>query len=371
MQLLTFEVPHLSEAALKTAGVLTRLWTTGLSARGSTYSPDMLYHQRPLLFGPEPTVITTLEAGGVASRVAKKPHMHQLARGLWVVRETPPSPMERAVLLQKHLGRPGARLAVGGVHGLELLQLPVGGTDPWIERLLGSTAPVSPAGLAAQRQRVHLFWRDARVQTRQEGIRIGASKGLALLPGPWSSAVAHPVESLAVISRDLAPWRITACLDALISTEFGCPGTAKRCVFPPERVQECLDQLPPRSYGAVRLRRAWEDARSPCWSPAETLTRLIAVRSGLPEPILNHEVEVAGQRFVLDLAWPGVGDGAGVALEYNGAVHAREVQQYRDEMHRLTLLRDAGWDVRVITWDDLKMPLRREMWLGHLKRVCG
>ena len=58
-------------------------------------------------------------------------------------------------------------------------------------------------------------------------------------------------------------------------------------------------------------------------------------------------------------------------MEYNGGVHAREVSQYRDEMYRLSLLRDAGWDVSVLTWDDLRSPTRRMTWLSRVQRGLG
>ena len=315
----------------------------------------MLYRQMPLQVGVEPRVITSLQAGGRASRLERSPHLHRLAWGLWAVREKPLSALERAVLLQKHLGRPDAPLAVSGVHGLHLLQLPAGGTEPWIEEFLGTHESSRACRVIQDREPVHLVWRKHRVQTRQAGVRIGRSKGLPTVPGPWDSTIAHPVESLAWCSRSLPSWRLTACLDAIISVGFSCPGTGGQRAFSPGEVSSCLDQLPPHSSGAVRLRRAWEDARFPCWSPAETLTRLTVQRCGLPEPVLNHEVSVAGRKFLLDLAWPR----ARVAVEYNGSVHAREIRQYRDEMHRLSLLRDEGWDVTVLTWDDLRIPARR------------
>lgn len=332
--------------------------------RSLAYSPGMLHRQRPLQFGAEPSVITSLQAGGRASRLEGSPHLHRLAWGRWAVREEPLSALERAVLLQKHLGRPDAPLAVSGVHGLHLLQLPVGRTETWIEEFLGTHESSRSRGVPQEGAPVLLVWREHRVQTRQAGVRIGRSKGLPTMPGPWDSTIAHPVESLAWLSRSLPSWRLTACLDAIISTAFSGPGAGAQRTFAPEEVISCLEQLPPHSSGALRLRRAWEDARFPCWSPAETLTRLTALRCGLPEPDLNHEVSVAGRKFLLDLAWPR----ARVAVEYNGSVHAREIQQYRDEMYRLSLLRDAGWDVTLLSWDDLRIPARRTRWVERVRR---
>ncbi|RLY95121.1 hypothetical protein EAE32_02120 [Kocuria tytonicola] len=301
--------------------------------------------------------------------------MQRLARGLWVLQDQPLTDVERAVLLQKHLCGPQAGLVVSGVRGLELLRLPVGGTEPWVLGVLSrgrqprkQVAPRSAAdGLVAAQQRVELLWTDHRVQSQQEGIRIAKSHGLPDLEGPWGSRIAHPLESLARLALILPPWRITACLDALLSTRFCVLGTSQPLTFSRGHLEECLQSLPPHARGVIRLHRAWRDARSPCWSPAETLARLVIDRHGLPEPALNHAVDVAGRTFILDLAWPG----ARVALEYNGAVHAQEIGQYRDEMYRLSLLRDAGWDVTVLTWDDLRNPARRETWLARLRRTLG
>ncbi|MDO4918032.1 hypothetical protein [Kocuria sp.] len=330
------------------------------------------YQQHPVPFHPEPAVVTTAEAGGRASQLVKASGIHRLARGLWVLRDQPLTGVERAVLLQKHLGGPGAGLVVSGVRGLELLRLPVGDTEAWVHGLLASGPVQRPSrssaaaaqALTAAQQRVDLLWRERRVQSQQEGIRIARSHGLPALEGPWGSRIAHPLESLARLAPALSPWRLTACLDALLSTRFVVPGTFQPVVFTRDHLEECLGMLPPHARGVIRLHRAWREARPSCWSPAETLTRLIIARRGLPEPELNHRVDAAGHAFLLDLAWPG----KRVALEYNGAVHAQEIGQYRDEMYRLSLLRDAGWDVSVLTWDDLRSPARREAWLTRLRR---
>lgn len=333
----------------------------------------MLYRQRPVPFPPEPTVLATADTGARASQLMRDPGVQRLGRGLWVLREEPLSGVERSVLLQKHIGGPDAGLAVGGVHALELFRLPVGGTEAWVQVALGggrsrgsrSRNGGRPDELAAARQRIELLWSDHRVQSQQQGIRIAKSLGLPCLEGPWGGRIAHPVEALTRLSKLLAPWRITACFDALISTQFVLPGCTTPVNFTREHVEQCLDRLPPTSHGTSRMRRAWRDARSPCWSAPETLTRLLIARAGLPAPQLNVQVTVAGHSFILDLAWPE----ARVALEYNGAVHAREVDQYRDEMYRLGLLRDAGWGVTVLTWDDLRSPTRRHAWLTRVERA--
>ena len=45
--------------------------------------------------------------------------------------------------------------------------------------------------------------------------------------------------------------------------------------------------------------------------------------------------------------------------------------QSEDENHRLQLLRDSGWDVRVLVWSDLRDPGRRAAWLEFLAGRLG
>lgn len=331
-----------------------------------------VYQQHPVGFPAEPRVATTAETGSRASQLLRNPEVQRLARGLWVVRREPLTLTERALLLQKHLAGPDSGLLVSGVSALDLMRIPVGGTEPWVEAALGRgrSAPAPSRGgarnaeFATVERRVELLWTTHRIQSQQDGVRIAESRGFPSLAGPWETQIAHPLEVLARLSPVLAQWRLTACLDALLSTRFVVTGTWTPVTFSRAHVQEHLDKLPAGSRGARRMHRAWQDARSSCWSPAETLTRLLAVRNGLPEPALNHPVTVDGRTFVLDLAWRD----ARVAVEFNGAVHAREAAQYRDEMHRLSLLRDAGWDVSVLTWDDLRSPARRDTWVNRVRR---
>lgn len=74
--------------------------------------------------------------------------------------------------------------------------------------------------------------------------------------------------------------------------------------------------------------------------------------------------KINGRTFYLDLAWPE----ARMAVEYNGRVHAENVDRYRDEMYRFALLRDAGWDVTLLVKGDLKEADRRHTWVEWVRR---
>lgn len=327
----------------------------------------MLLRQSPLEFGPRPAVLRTRDTGKRTSRLVVDPRMQRLTRGLWVVRRKELSPLERSFLLQQHLGTEGSELSVTGFNALDLLQLPVGYTEHWVHQSLAMPLPRRMTNLSMEREVIHLAWSGARTQSVAPGIRLCKSSGLRTFGGPWGSTIAHPVEALVHAAPYLSQWRITACLDAMMSTQFIVPGTGAVAELPRAEIEDCLDQLPPHALSVKAVRKALRAAQEQCWSAMETLTRMIAVHEGLPVPQMNYPVEIDGRTFYLDLAWPE----CGMALEYNGKVHAEQVAQYRDEMYRLTLLRDNGWDVAVLVLDDLKLPGRRGKWVERVRRATS
>ncbi|MGY1857072.1 endonuclease domain-containing protein [Modestobacter sp. SYSU DS0290] len=109
----------------------------------------------------------------------------------------------------------------------------------------------------------------------------------------------------------------------------------------------------PTCRGVARARRAVAAADGRAESPQETRLRLFLAAHGLPAPVSQFEVRVAG-RFVarVDFAWPE----RRVALEYDGAWHAEPGQFGRDRQ-RLTALAAAGWRVLFVTAVDLRRPV--------------
>ncbi|WP_309980060.1 DUF559 domain-containing protein [Agromyces sp. 3263] len=105
-----------------------------------------------------------------------------------------------------------------------------------------------------------------------------------------------------------------------------------------------------RGRGARSLRAALEEIRVGSLSPRETLTRLLIVRSGLPEPELNHAVfDDRGTLLALvDLAYPK----HRVGIEYEGDGH-REKERFRADILRRERLEDLGWTIVRLTSDDI------------------
>lgn len=77
----------------------------------------------------------------------------------------------------------------------------------------------------------------------------------------------------------------------------------------------------------------------------ERLVLILLIERGLPEPTLQHEVQIAGKTYRIDLAYPD----SRIAIELDGQIHLdREVWE-RDH-HRRTRLVNAGWRVLSFTW---------------------
>ncbi|WP_404381450.1 hypothetical protein LL946_13445 [Knoellia locipacati] len=122
-----------------------------------------------------------------------------------------------------------------------------------------------------------------------------------------------------------------------------------------------------RPRGARRLRDALHLARVGVRSPMETLTRLLVVRSGLPEPELNAAV-VGDAGWILegDLVWRE----QRVIGEYQGDHHGGRRQRSVDVARR-NLAEDDGWRVVEIWAEDLFQRSRRIALLRRLAHLLG
>lgn len=345
---------------------------------------------------------------------------------------TAPTHLQRAVLLQEHLSSPECPLALTSVTALDLLGLPLSGGGRWVSELLGDRHPPRGSELRRARESwVHLAWHTRRRRCGLEGVRVTRSYGLDPVRGPLRTLLTDPVEALVVAAPMLDSWALTAVLDALLSgpvwpaapwpdavragaEQAGrAPHRAQERVHAPSSIQVPeqvwtpgrtavpqpvrardrataseplhmpdgdpwgwspewsvpliegrLLRLPPTSRAVVAVRAALQRCALGSWSPMETLVRLIAVHAGFPPPVMNHRVVTDYGVRHLDLAWPE----SMAALEFNGRVHRQDHGTYKDEMHRLEVLRDEGWAVRVLVHDDLREPRRRKEWLTWLAR---
>lgn len=320
-----------------------------------------------LNLGEYPVVKTFADWGRRSEQLSRDPSMQSLARGIWVHRSEPLSPVQRAALLQQHLKTGKNNLRVTGLNALELLDLPIGETQSWVNPLLGHRTPARDAEFETAMSIPHLSWYGTRTRTYASQLRMTKSLGLSRYYGPWGCAVAHPAEALVVAAPYLSMWRLIACVDALLSRKIVVDEKVPLRAFTAEVIHEALDQLPSSSPSVRRVRTALHAAYGQVWSPNETLTRLIALRHGFPPPKTNYHVTPRGRHFYIDLAWPE----SMTAIEYNGDVHYKKRSHYENENYRLHLIRESGWDVRVLVWRDLWDPEQRQAWLDFLSRKLG
>lgn len=293
--------------------------------------------------------------------------MQLLARGVWAQSSEPLSPLQRAALLQQHLRTRDNHLRVTGLNALELLDLPIGETQSWVNPLLGHRAGERESEFETAKLTPHLSWHGTRVRTFAGQLRMTKSRGLSRYYGPWGCFVAHPVEALVVAAPYLSVWRLIACVDALLSRRIVVDEKVTLRDFTADVIEDALELFPPTSPSVRRVRAALRAAYDQVWSPSETLTRLIALRHGFPPPRTNYHVTPQGRHFYIDLAWPD----SMTAIEYNGEVHYKKRSHYEDENYPIQLIRDSGWDVQVLVWRDLWEPERRRTWLNFLARNLG
>ncbi|MFC6356830.1 hypothetical protein [Luethyella okanaganae] len=119
--------------------------------------------------------------------------------------------------------------------------------------------------------------------------------------------------------------------------------------------------------GTRALRLALEQARYGPLSRMETLTRLLLVSAGLPEPEINVTVLTASGRFVamVDLAYPAYR----VGLEYEGDGH-RERARFRKDITRRERIEDETWTIVRLSADDVTLRARET--IGRVRsRLIG
>ncbi|MDR0285102.1 MAG: DUF559 domain-containing protein [Propionibacteriaceae bacterium] len=104
--------------------------------------------------------------------------------------------------------------------------------------------------------------------------------------------------------------------------------------------------------GVDKVRQALRWVRPGTDSILETRTRLVIVRAGLPEPVVNHEAWIRGNHYWIDLAYPD----ERIGVEYDGAVHVKDRTQMEKDINRRRILQDDGWIIITVAAPDLRQP---------------
>lgn len=117
---------------------------------------------------------------------------------------------------------------------------------------------------------------------------------------------------------------------------------------------------------AARLRTATGLLRDGVESPWETVTRLVLVESGYPEPAVNFQL-VSGERKIarLDLA----DLRARIAYEYDGDGHRKDKRQWRLDVTRSRAIQGERWSHVRLTVADLEPATGLETFTSYAHRL--
>ncbi|AWB87265.1 hypothetical protein [Mycetocola zhujimingii] len=148
----------------------------------------------------------------------------------------------------------------------------------------------------------------------------------------WASLGVLAVEDLVVIGDYFCrEWR-----QGFLRPNVGRPPLTTRT-----KLAAALDAG--RRVGVARLRTALGMIREDSWSPRESLCRILLTTAGLPEPMLNLDIDgPLGFLACVDMAYPHYR----VAIEYQGQMHGA---RYAKDVERIEALRTAGWIVIQVT----------------------
>lgn len=310
----------------------------------------------------QPRIATASEWGLSRRQLERDPRMIWLPACVWMrcpkgVDAKALESWELACILQPALG-PNA--AVGHISAAQVWQIPLSERVTWIDELLQE-----PHRSRELDGRPHFSYSAARRNQSTSSFVMHKGLGLPVEPGPWGVPVTHPVETVVALHHQLVGWRAVAALDHVLATGTQYLGGTQASK---EEIHQLLSELPARTRGVERTRRALDLAVPHVWSPMETVLRLWVVQCGFPVPEANWPIALpSGRRAVVDLAWVH----RRVALEYNGGVHYRDRQAYGDEMFRLHQLQDLGWQVRLVVAEDLRDPYRRAQLVRWLRAALG
>ncbi len=165
-----------------------------------------------------------------------------------------------------------------------------------------------------------------------------------------SIPVVDPVAAVFSVAGELTEDEAVVLLDALLTTADNYPDLVKGHPVATREDIEGRVRMRTRFPGRSTIMQALPRARERVESPKETETRLLLVDTGLPEPVVQHEVR-EGARLVarIDLAYPQWR----IAIEYEGDGHRTDAGQWRRDIQRQRELEDLGWIVIRLTQLDL------------------
>lgn len=101
--------------------------------------------------------------------------------------------------------------------------------------------------------------------------------------------------------------------------------------------------------GASRARRVIEFANGGAESALESCGRVILAERGVEAPEVQHSIEGPGYRYSVDLYYAKYK----TIVEFDGMVKYETKKDLRDQFKRDRILRDAGYQVIHVTWEEV------------------
>lgn len=190
-------------------------------------------------------------------------------------------------------------------------------------------------------------------RARSSGVReMTVARGRLVCVVHEGLRLLDPASTALTLARELSHEHLVQVVDALLTPaqrypDLRLPRKPSAGHATPEQLAAFVDGCAGLA-GVVALRAALADARVGSESRFETVTRLLIVEAGLPEPEVHPLVVVDGIDMHPDLGYPDLK----VAIEYEGDGHREESTWMRD-IDRYARLEAAGWIIVRITRGDL------------------
>lgn len=162
-----------------------------------------------------------------------------------------------------------------------------------------------------------------------------------LLPGDVirvrGVAVTSPPRTIADVARTASVANAVAVADSYLRL-----GATSQ-----EELQSYVASLP-RAFGRPQARRVVALTDPASGSVFESITRVLFVESGLPNPVTQLDVRGRDGRWIgrVDFAWPA----AGLIVECDGFEFHSSVAAFERDRRRWAELTRAGWRVVPVTW---------------------
>lgn len=192
------------------------------------------------------------------------------------------------------------------------------------------------------------------VRPRTSGVRSRRlARGRAKAWRIGTIPVVDPLASLFLCVGSFTDEQLVIILDALVTTADNYPRLrADRPLHTIEEIDSRLREWG-RFAGCARVRSALSAVRAGVESPKETETRLQLTSAGLPEPVVQYEIQESGRLIARsDMAYPDLK----ISIEYEGDGHRTDRDQWRRDIQRQRELEDLGWIVIRVTQLDLGAP---------------